>query len=75
MRRRRPAPVDAERFTGVRRPRWVGMVSLGVGAPGALWAASHGWGFAAFFGLVGAFAGWARWRGSGSLGLAGLTHR
>jgi hypothetical protein len=57
----------AEIVTGVRHPRWVGLVSLVVGAGGAMWAASHGWSFAAFFGVIGALQGWARWSGSALL--------
>jgi Zn-dependent protease len=55
----------AEIFTGAREPRWVGLVSLAVGAGGAWWAASNGMPFAALFGVVGAIAGWGRYTRSG----------
>lgn len=55
----------AEIFAGERQPRWVGLVSLAVGACGAWWAATRGMAFLAFFGVVGAIAGWGRWTRSG----------
>ncbi len=49
-----------------REPRWVGLVSLGVGAYGAWWAANRGSAFLALFGVIGAIAGWGRWTRSGA---------
>jgi Zn-dependent protease len=49
---------------GAPRPRWVGAVSLLVGAGGALVAIQHHMTWAAMLGGLGAAAGWERLRGS-----------